>query len=64
MPAPLLRRVHELVVAGLRAPETERRLAEIGFEAVGSTPEEFAAFQRAEIERWRGVVRTAGIKAE
>jgi tripartite-type tricarboxylate transporter receptor subunit TctC len=56
--------VHELVVAGLRAPETERRLAEIGFEAVGSSPEEFAAFQRGEIERWRKVIETGGIKPE
>jgi tripartite-type tricarboxylate transporter receptor subunit TctC len=64
LPAPLLRRVHELAVAGLRSPETERRLSEIGFEAVGSTPEEFAAFQRAEIERWRKVIETGGIKPE
>jgi tripartite-type tricarboxylate transporter receptor subunit TctC len=64
MPAALLRSVHERVVAGLRAPDTERRMAEIGFEAVGSTPEEFAAFQRAEIERWRKVIEAGGIKAE
>jgi tripartite-type tricarboxylate transporter receptor subunit TctC len=64
LPAPLLRQVHERVVAALRAPETERRMAEIGFEAVGSTPEEFAAFQRAEIERWRKVIETGGIKPE
>ncbi len=64
LPAPLLRQVHERVVAALRAPETERRLAEIGFEAVGSAPEEFAAFQRAEIERWRRVIETGGIKPE
>jgi hypothetical protein len=31
---------------------------------VGSTPEEFAAFQRAEIERWRKVIETGGIKPE
>lgn len=31
---------------------------------VADSPESYAAFQRAETERWRGVVRAAGIKAE
>jgi tripartite-type tricarboxylate transporter receptor subunit TctC len=31
---------------------------------VGSTPEEFAAQIRADIEKWSKVVRDAGIKIE
>lgn len=64
IPAPLLQRIHQQVVAALHHPETKQRLAEMGFEVVGSTPEEFAAFQRAEIERWRRVVRAGNIAAE
>ena len=60
----LVRRIHGLAVAALRAPETLRRLEDLGFEVVGSTPEEFAAFQVAEIARWRRVVQAGGIKAE
>jgi tripartite-type tricarboxylate transporter receptor subunit TctC len=59
--APLLKRIHEVTVAALRSPETVKRLAEIGFEVVASTPEEFAAFQRQEIERWREVIRKGNI---
>jgi tripartite-type tricarboxylate transporter receptor subunit TctC len=61
IPAPLLQRIHEQVVAALRNRETEQRLAEIGFEVVGSSPEEFAAFQLQEIARWRRVIETGGI---
>ena len=59
----LVRRVHAAAVAALRAPEAERRLSEIGFDVVGSAPEEFAAFQLREIARWRRVVEAGGITA-
>ena len=62
-----LRRPLLLVLRLLVLPvldEVRQRLSEIGFEAVGSAPEEFAAFQRAEIDRWRKVIETGGIKPE
>ena len=31
---------------------------------VGGTPEQFAAFQRAEIAKWGDVIRTANIKGD
>jgi tripartite-type tricarboxylate transporter receptor subunit TctC len=61
IPAPLLGRIHAEAVAALRSPETARRLAEVGFEVVGSTPAEFAAFQEGEIARWRRVVQAGNI---
>ena len=51
------------VADALRTPETERRMQEIGFQVVGSTPREFAAFQHREIARWRRVVEVGGITA-
>ena len=47
-----------------RHPEGRQRLEQIGFTVLASSSEEYAAFQREEVERRRGVVRTAGIKAE
>ncbi len=64
MAPPLLARVHTAVVEALRHPETVQRLGQIGLTVVADRPESYSAFQRAEIERWRGVVRTAGIRAE
>lgn len=61
LPAPLLRRIHEVAVAALRSPQVAPRLTEAGFEVVAGTPEEFAAFQEGEIKRWRRVVRAGNI---
>ena len=40
------------------------RLAELGYEPVASTPEEFAARIKSEIATWAKVIRAAHIKAE
>ena len=64
MPAALVSRIHAAAVAALRIPQTEARLRDIGFEVVGSSPEDFARFQQAEIERWKRVVTLGGITAD
>jgi tripartite-type tricarboxylate transporter receptor subunit TctC len=48
----------------LAQPDTKERLAVLGYELVASTPEEFGARIRAEIEMWAKVIRAANIKAE
>ena len=60
----LLQRVNAAVVEALRHPETRARLEGIGLDVVANSPEEYRRFQEAEIARWRGVVQSAGIRAE
>lgn len=48
----------------LAAPDIKERFTGLGMEAVGGTPESFAAFLRAETEKWAKVVKAANIKAE
>ena len=48
----------------MRLPEVRAALGNQGFEVVGSTPEEFASFIRAESEKWTRIVRATGAKAE
>ena len=48
----------------LRLPEVRERLAALGAEPVGSTPQEFGAFVRAEHARWSKVIREKGIRSE
>ena len=50
--------------AALKVPEVRERLDQLGAEANGSTGEPFARMVRADAERWRQVVRKAGIKLE
>ncbi|SHI67394.1 Tripartite-type tricarboxylate transporter, receptor component TctC [Roseomonas rosea] len=64
LPAPVLRRLHEEVVRALRHPEVAPRLEAAGYGVVGNTPEEYGAFQRAEIERWRRVASAARISLD
>ena len=45
-------------------PDVKERLPTLGFEAVGSTPQEFAARIKAETEIRGKVIRAANIKAE
>jgi len=42
-------------------PDFKQKLQELGATAVGSTPEDFAAFIRKDTDRWRQVVKSAGI---
>lgn len=63
-PPEVVARLGRDVAAATRAPEAASRWKELGVEPVGSSPAEFAAFFRAETERWGKVVREANIKPE
>jgi tripartite-type tricarboxylate transporter receptor subunit TctC len=45
----------------LRRPDVVQRLAALGIEPVGSNPEEFNRFFRAEVEKWATVIKATGI---
>lgn len=63
-PRAVIDRLNAEIVKILRMPDVRERMATMGLEPVGNTPEEFAAFQRAEIAKWAKVVKAANIKAE
>jgi tripartite-type tricarboxylate transporter receptor subunit TctC len=48
----------------MRAPEAPERDRALGAETIGSTPEEFAKFLRAEIAQYARVIKESGLKAE
>jgi tripartite-type tricarboxylate transporter receptor subunit TctC len=63
-PRPIIEQLNAVIVKALRQPDVAKRLATEGAEVIGSTPEEFGAHIKAELERVAKIVRAAGIKAE
>lgn len=63
-PSPIVERLHREIVRIVAQPEMKERLATVGFEAVGSTPAEFATRIKAEIAKWGKVIKDANIKAQ
>jgi len=63
-PAPIVGRLQAAIAEVLADPATRTRLEPLGAEPVGDPPEAFAAFVRAEYDRWGRLVREARITAE
>jgi tripartite-type tricarboxylate transporter receptor subunit TctC len=63
-PRDLVSKLNAEFVKVLRDPETSKKLAQQGFERVGNSPDEYAAFLKSETEKWAEVVRIAGVKEQ
>lgn len=62
-PPDLIARYNADVVRVVTEPAIRDRLSAGGFDPIGDTPAQFAAYLRAEYQRWATVIRTRGIKA-
>jgi tripartite-type tricarboxylate transporter receptor subunit TctC len=60
-PREIIDRLQREIIRVLAMPQMHERLAALGFEPIGSSPEEFADRIRAEIEKWAKVIRAAGL---
>ena len=60
-PKDIVERLNQAAVKALRAPDVAERMAQIGFDVVASTPEEFGKFMQEEVGRWTKVVQRGGI---
>ncbi len=64
-PAPLAGRIAAELRAVLAEEPVRARLAEMGAErVVGNTPAEAGAYVAAEVARWEGVLRAAGVRPQ
>ncbi|MBI2316742.1 MAG: tripartite tricarboxylate transporter substrate binding protein [Betaproteobacteria bacterium] len=52
------------IVRVLRSPEVTKRFAALDAEVGGSTPEQFAAFQKSELLKWAKLVKALGLKLD
>jgi tripartite-type tricarboxylate transporter receptor subunit TctC len=63
-PRDLVQRINADFGKLLQDPDVAKRLAELGIEPVGNSPEDFASFIRSEIARWTRVAKAANVKME
>ena len=63
-PKPVIRRLHEELMRAIASPDMRERLAGGGLEPAPNTPEEFGRMIAAELQRWKQVIRDAGIRQE
>lgn len=63
-PKAVVARLHTDIARILEMPEVRDRLTGLGFEIVGSTPEQTAKSIQSDVAKWIRVVKLAGIKVE
>lgn len=63
-PQPIVTRLNSAIVKGLESSDSRERLAALGGEVAGDTPEHFAAHIRTEAAKWSKLIRTLGLKNE
>ena len=63
-PPAAIERLNAEVNRALKQPALEQRFEALGCEPAGATPEAFAAYFRADIEKWARVIRNAGVRLD
>ena len=63
-PAGIVRKLHLETVKTLALPDLRAKLADLGMEEIGNSPDEFAAAIKAEIPKWAKAIRESGIKPD
>ena len=60
----IVNRLHDEVAKILQRPEVRESFIQQGTEPIGSTPEQFAAFLKNDVEKWGKVVKFSGARVE
>jgi len=63
-PRDIVNKVSADIAEAIRSPDIRKRFDDLSAEPVGSDPEAMARFMAEEIERWRAVIKAAGITVE
>ena len=63
-PRPVIDKLNGELRKALQNAEVKEKLAQQGAEPLGSTPEEYGAYVRKEIDRWGKLVKQAGVKVD
>ncbi len=57
----LVKFLNAAIVKVMQLPDVKQKCAQLGFDPVGNTPDEFKAYIKKEVDKWSGVIRDARI---
>ena len=60
-PKPIIELLHREILDAMAQPDVKEKMEPLGFEKIGSTPDEFATRIKTEIPKWGKVIREANI---
>jgi tripartite-type tricarboxylate transporter receptor subunit TctC len=60
-PKPIIDRLHQAIVKAMALPDVKDKCAQLGFDPVANSPEEFTAYIKKEVEKWGKVIKEAKI---
>ena len=63
-PPKIAAKVSAAIAEALKSPDVGKRLSDLSAEPIGSTPAQMAAFMKEDAERWRNVIRSAGVRLD
>ena len=63
-PKEVIARLNDAAVKGTRSPDFVKRMTELGYSMIGSTPEQMVEMNKAEVVRWGPIVKASGAKAD
>lgn len=63
-PKEIITVIHAAAIAALNRPDISKRIQDLGMTPIGDQPGEFSEFLKADIEKWRKIVRQKGLTAD
>ena len=63
-PREIIVRLNAAALQAARAPEFAKRMTDLGYNLIPSTPEQMAAMLKAELVRWAPIVKSSGAKID
>ena len=63
-PRDVVMRLNAEAIKGTKSPEFVKRMTELGYIIMGTSPETMAEMNRAEVQRWGPIVKASGAKAD
>jgi len=63
-PVTIIRKLHLETAKTLAQPDVRAKFADLGFETIGNSPDEFAAAIKSEIPQWAKVIKESGIRPD